>query len=88
MTGQVFGNGGVVGIGTMENPSANSAWRSRVAVHTYAVVCLGGGSRWEVEVGRESRGGPGRRWATGPRGRIAQPDFVAFVAEESSLCSF
>jgi hypothetical protein len=50
MTGQVFGNGGVVDIGTMENPSANSAWRSRVAVHTYAVVCfweeitLGGGS--------------------------------------------
>lgn len=53
MTGQVFGNGGVVDIGTMENPSANSAWRSRVAVHTYAVVCF-----WEEFT---LKGGSGRR---------------------------
>ena len=71
MTGQVFGNGGVVDIGTMENPSANSAWRSRVAVHTYAVVVLFLGRCITLEggSGRESRGGP-ERWATGPKGAL------------------
>lgn len=42
MTGQVFGNGGVFGIGTMENPSAESAYYLQVAVHTDALLfCFG-----------------------------------------------
>jgi hypothetical protein len=83
MAGQVFGNGGVVDIGTMENPSANSAWRSRVAVHTYAVVvlfCHVG--RWKREV--DEKVGVDQDDGRGDRRAHCTTRFVAFVAEESS----